>query len=128
MITRDILRNNIDVLEASEHRWAGQGHFMPKTSETVIYAGREKGGPSGISIILTRKVSPALLGYNPISDRILTVRQVKEEDHYSHAGICTNNCIRRRRNTSIIYWSTGHNRKCGGKRTKNEEKGGVHMV
>ena len=40
----------------------------------MIYSGKEKSGLSGVAIYLRGKLTIALMGYNPISDRILRVR------------------------------------------------------
>ena len=40
----------------------------------MIYSGKEKSGLSGVAIYLRGKLTNALMGYNPMSDRILRVR------------------------------------------------------
>ena len=67
-------KNNINILGIAEHRWGGQGHFSTIEGGKMIYSGGEKSGLSGVAIYLRGKLTNALMGYNPISDRILRVR------------------------------------------------------
>ena len=53
---------------------AGSGHFKCDDGGTIVYSGRTKSGVSGVGFYLSRKAENALLGYNPISDRIMSVR------------------------------------------------------
>ena len=67
-------KNNINILGIAEHRWGGQGHFSTIEGGKMIYLGKEKSGLSGVAIYLRGKLTNALMGYNPISDRIIRVR------------------------------------------------------
>ena len=40
----------------------------------LLFPGTAKGGQSGVAVYLANKVEKSLLGYNPIDDRIITVR------------------------------------------------------
>ena len=66
-------KNNINILGIAEHKWRGQGHFSTIDDGKMIYSGKEKSGLSGVAIYLRGKLTSALMGYNPISDRILLV-------------------------------------------------------
>ena len=66
--------NNIKILGLSEHRWAGQGHFSPLEGGKMIFSGKERPGQSGVAIFLDKILEDSLIGYKPISDRILSVR------------------------------------------------------
>ncbi|XP_072175660.1 craniofacial development protein 2-like [Diadema setosum] len=61
-------------MRIAEHRWAGQGHFRPEEGGMFIYSGREQAGIGGVGIYLTDNVANSLLGYNPISERKLTLK------------------------------------------------------
>lgn len=67
-------RYKIDILGIAEHRWSGQGHFRPEEGGTFIYSGRETSGYGGVGIYLAKQTAKALMGYNPISDRVISVR------------------------------------------------------
>ena len=73
MVVSEMERYNIDIMGICEHRWAGQGHVHVEEG-TFIYSGTEKGGQSGVGLYLSKTTTGMMLGYNPISDRILTVR------------------------------------------------------
>ena len=65
---------NIDVIGIAEHRWAGQGHFRPEGGGIFVFSGREQPGHSGVGVYLAGATARSLMGYNPISDRVLVVR------------------------------------------------------
>ena len=49
------------------------GHFH-SGEHTINYSGQEMTKANGVSIICNRKMASAVLGYNPINDRIITMR------------------------------------------------------
>ena len=59
-------------------RWTGKGHFVTDLGSTVIYSRLEERKASGVAVMLDRIRAKSLLSYNPISDRILTVRLAAE--------------------------------------------------
>ena len=72
-------RTEIDILGICEHRWSGQGHFKMLTGGMYIYSGKQKEGEnnighSGVGFYLSNATSKSLLGYNPISYCLLTIR------------------------------------------------------
>jgi len=73
-VISEATRYNIDILGIAEHRWAGQGHFRPEEGGMFVFSGRETTGYGGVGMYLAGETSKALLGYNPINDRVLTVR------------------------------------------------------
>ena len=73
-ITSDVDKYNIDMLGIAEHRMAGAGHFRPESGGKFIYSGAMKSGQSGVAFYLSRNTENSLLGYNPINDRILSIR------------------------------------------------------
>ena len=74
VVTAEAKKCKLDIVGLCEHRWAGQGHFTPEDEGKLLFSGTAKGGKSGVAVYLTEKVEKALLGYNPIDDRIITVR------------------------------------------------------
>ncbi|GFN81369.1 endonuclease-reverse transcriptase [Plakobranchus ocellatus] len=68
------LKNNIDILGITEHRWAQKGHFKTDCGGQIIYSGKEKAGQSGVAIFLSKTTSKSIIGYKPVNDRILTIR------------------------------------------------------
>ena len=67
-------RYGVDVLGICEHRLAGEGHFNVDDGGILIYSGRKKSGLSSVAVYLSKNLRNCLLGYNPISDRVMTVR------------------------------------------------------
>ena len=58
----------------SELRLDGQGHFTTLDGHTIVYSGRLTQSMSGVAVSIHRKIAGALVGYEPISDRVLVVR------------------------------------------------------
>jgi len=73
VVEHEMSRLNIRCLGLAETRWTGKGHFLPDTGCTVIYSGNDKLKAAGVAVLLDRGLGKSLLGYNPISERILTV-------------------------------------------------------
>ena len=74
VVTAEAKRCKLDIIGLCEHRWAGQGHFTPEDGGKLLFSGTAKGGQSGVAVYLSNKVEKSLLGYNPIDDKIITVR------------------------------------------------------
>ena len=77
IIEREMMRLGISCLGLSETRWTGVGHFLSDAGSTVIYSGAEE-HKHGVGLILNGSTAKAMMGYNPIRDRILTVRLAAE--------------------------------------------------
>jgi len=54
-------------------RWTGQGQFVTDSGSTVMYSGSANAA-GGVAVILNKQWGDSLLSYNPVSDRIMTVR------------------------------------------------------
>ena len=67
-------RLNTRCLDLAERRWTGKGHFLTDTGCTVVYSGNDTLTAAGVAVILDRGTGKSLLGYNPINERIVTVR------------------------------------------------------
>ena len=73
LISDEMKRTGIHILGICKHRWKGSGHFKSENDNIFIYSGGEVGGKNGVAFYLDKSTSKALLGYNPVSDRILTI-------------------------------------------------------
>ena len=73
-ICYEMERNNINLLGISETNWNGNGSFQTDNNHRVIFSGKEEGYSHGVAMILPKESANALLGYTPISDRILKIR------------------------------------------------------
>jgi len=70
----EMMRLAVDVCGLSEVRRDGQGHLTKLDGHTIVYSGRRTQGMSGVAVWVHRKIAGALVGYEPISDRVLVVR------------------------------------------------------
>ena len=71
---REMDRNNIEMLGMSETSCNGSGSFKTCTTHTLIFAGKEEGCRNGRAVVLNKAFIQSLLGYAPVSDRILKIR------------------------------------------------------
>ena len=60
---------NIDILGFAETRWPSDGQIS-KENHTIIYPGGEK-HKCGVAVVMKNRISKSLIGYMPISDRII---------------------------------------------------------
>ena len=68
----EMTRMKIDIMGLAEVRWSQFG--MNEFDEyTLIFSGGDK-DQYGVGMMMTRRTSRALLGYLPISDRVLVVK------------------------------------------------------
>lgn len=66
-------RYDLQFLGIAETNWNGQSRFKTCINHTVLFSGSEEGYSHGVAAILTRETSDVLIGYSPISDRIIKV-------------------------------------------------------
>ena len=65
----------ISILGISETWWLDQGRFTAENGYTVVYSGKDSGKREhGVGIILDKSTAKSFMGFNPVSDRIITVR------------------------------------------------------
>ena len=60
---------NIDILGLSEIRWTG----LQKEQHTILYSGGDN-HTRGVGIIINKNINKAVLGYWPVSDRIIMMK------------------------------------------------------
>ncbi|XP_017334791.3 craniofacial development protein 2-like [Ictalurus punctatus] len=63
----------LDILGVSEMRWTGNGK-MTSDGKIVLYSGAKEHHVHGVGMVLSKTAAQALVGWKPISDRILTAR------------------------------------------------------
>lgn len=67
-------RYKLDILGISEMRKSGSGKMVEEEEGvTVYYSGGEK-HEKGFGILMTQEMSRAVIAWEPVSDRIITVR------------------------------------------------------
>ena len=57
----------------SETRWQGQGHFN-SGDYRVVMSGPSEGRRNGVAMVCDKRTAAAIMGYDTVSDRILSVR------------------------------------------------------
>jgi len=67
-------RLGFSCLGLSEVCWMGKGHYGTERGSLVIYSGSEVKREAGVAMMLDKRSAGALFSYNPISNRVLTVR------------------------------------------------------
>ena len=73
MLGREMERLAVDLCGLCEVRWEGQGRFTTD-GHMIVYSGRTVQGMSGVAVWIHRKLTGAILGFEPISDRTISVR------------------------------------------------------
>ena len=70
---KEMGRNGIDLIEISETKWKGIGQ-VKYDDYSVYVSGKDKIERKGVEFICTEKIKKCVLGFNPINDRIITIR------------------------------------------------------
>ena len=73
IMKREMERTGVELMGISEMRWTGMGHFMSDDYE-VYYCGQETLRRNGVAFICTDEIRRCVMGFNPVSDRIATIR------------------------------------------------------
>ena len=75
VLGREMERRKVNVCGLSEVRWAGQGHFTTLEGHTIVYAGESnQQGQRRVAVWLHKNIAGAIIGYEPVSSRIIKVR------------------------------------------------------
>ena len=74
LLIEELQRNKLRITGISETRWSNKGHFPTINGHTVYFSGATRTGQKGVAIILDNKMSKAVLGYNPVNERMMSVR------------------------------------------------------
>ena len=73
VVKQEMASVNIDILGISELKWTGMGKFNADDHYTY-HCGQQSLRRNGIALIVNKRVWNAVLGYNLINDRIISVR------------------------------------------------------
>ena len=73
IMKRDMERTGVDLVGITEMRWTGMGHFMSDEYE-VFYCGQDTLRRNGVAFICTDEIRRCFMGFNPVSNRIVTIR------------------------------------------------------
>ena len=74
VITHDMNRCGVSILGVSENWMLSQGRCTTDDRFGVYFSGKEEGWrASGVGFVVDKEASKAVLGYNPIDDRVMTL-------------------------------------------------------
>ena len=71
LLRNEMKRSSHDIIGISEVRWAGKGET---SAGDFIWSGEEKLHIRGVGFLLSAQAKRALIGYNPVSSRIISAR------------------------------------------------------
>ena len=72
-VKTEMRRMNINILGISEIKWTRMDHFTSGEHQ-IFYYGHENQRRNGVAIIVNKLWSKSVLGYNPKSDRMISIR------------------------------------------------------
>ena len=73
IVKREMERTGVHMMGVSEMKWTGMGHFKTDDYE-VYYCGQDTRRRNGVAFICTDELKRCVLGFNTISDRVITIR------------------------------------------------------
>ena len=72
-LCREFDNYRMDIMGISEMRWPGNGKLI-SDGKTVLYSGYEDRHIRGMGLMLNKEAAQALIGWKPVSERIITAR------------------------------------------------------
>ena len=76
-IAAEMTSYNLSILGLCETRWLESGRIQLSTGQTILYSGHDSvNAPltEGVGFMLTLQAAKSLIGWNPVSSRIITAR------------------------------------------------------
>lgn len=73
-VEKEMKRYKIEILGLSEVRWNGCGEMKTTDGSTFLHSGLENGSNYGVGFLMSNEVRKSLLDWNPVSERIITMR------------------------------------------------------
>ena len=73
IVKREMERTKVEILGISELKWTEMGHFQSDEYK-VFFCGQDHVRRNGVAIICDKDTSRCVMGYKPISDRIISIR------------------------------------------------------
>lgn len=74
IVEKEMESYKLSILGVSETHMRGNGHFRTTAGNTMYFSGNTNASLHGVGIILSPEINKCVLGYNPVSDRIITVK------------------------------------------------------
>ena len=73
IVKREMERTRVEILGISELKWTEMDHFQSDEYK-VFFCGQDHVRRNGVAIICDKDTSRCVMGYKPISDRIISIR------------------------------------------------------
>lgn len=73
MIEKEMVRVNLNICGLSETHWQKSGHFLTD-NHAVYFSGNDTKSQNGVAILIPKHQRNCVLGYEPISDRIIRIK------------------------------------------------------
>lgn len=74
IVESELENHHLSILGISETHMRGNGHFTTRAGNTFYFSGADTTSAHGVGILIPSKINGSVLGYNPISDRIMTLK------------------------------------------------------
>ncbi|KAG6439227.1 hypothetical protein O3G_MSEX000595 [Manduca sexta] len=74
IVEKEMKHHHLSILGLCETHMRGQGHFKTASGNTMYFCGPENESRSGVAFVLPPHVDKHVLGYNAVSDRIITLK------------------------------------------------------
>ncbi|XP_037866981.1 uncharacterized protein LOC119628534 [Bombyx mori] len=74
IVEKEMITRRLTILGLSETHVKGSGYFTMAEGNTFYFSGHESKSQNGVAIIVSQTFKYAVLGYNAISDRIMTIK------------------------------------------------------
>ena len=109
IVKRDMDMIDVNMLGVSNMKWTGMGHFKSDNHE-VYYCGQDAQRRNGVAFICTDELRRCVMGFNPVCDRIATIRLLCKQRAVAEIPVCAV-CDRRLECQSGTGRDKRHNRK-----------------
>lgn len=74
IIEKEMENTRLSILGISETHYRGQGHLTTATGNTLYFSGSKDASRNGVGILILSKLKKFVLGYNTLSDRVITMK------------------------------------------------------
>ncbi|XP_052744154.1 uncharacterized protein LOC128199289 [Bicyclus anynana] len=74
IVEKEMVSHKINILAISETHLQGYGHYKTSMGNTFYFSGSDNSSSNGVGILVPDRLNGYVLGYNPVSDRIVTMK------------------------------------------------------
>ncbi|CAH2107939.1 unnamed protein product [Euphydryas editha] len=74
IVEKEMENHKLSILGISETHMRGKGHFKTAMGNTMYFSGTPDSSLHGVGIVVPSKLNCCVLGYNPVSERIVTLK------------------------------------------------------